>query len=61
MKLSSTSIADPLFFTGTQRLFSFGVHVSRECFGDTVLHVGVYVVPGPTALLRWKLPKAALL
>ena len=49
VRLSSTSIADPYFSPETGGYFRFGVHVLRECFGDTILHVGVYVVAGPVA------------
>ncbi len=49
-KLSSTTIADPYFSPEVGGFYKFGVHVLRECFGDTILHVGVYVVPGPVAL-----------
>ncbi len=49
VNLSSTTAPDPYFSPEVSGYFRFGVHVLRECFGDTVLHVGVYVVPGPVA------------
>ena len=50
IRLSSTTIADPYFSPEVGGYYRFGVHVLRECFGDTILHVGVYVVAGPVAL-----------
>ncbi|HLO57918.1 MAG TPA: PKD domain-containing protein [Bacteroidales bacterium] len=52
LRLSSTSVPDPYFSPETSGFFRFGVHVLRECFGDTVLHVGVYVIPGPVAMFE---------
>ena len=52
LRLSSTTIADPYFSPEKGGYFRFGVHILRECFGDTVLHVGVYVVAGPVALFE---------
>ncbi|HEX2394190.1 MAG TPA: hypothetical protein VHI78_02530, partial [Bacteroidales bacterium] len=52
LRLNSTTVADPYFSPETSGFFRFGVHVLRECFGDTILHVGVYVIPGPVALFE---------
>lgn len=52
LRLSSTTVADPYFSPETGGFYRFGVRVSRECFGDTILHVGVYVIPGPVALFE---------
>lgn len=50
--LSSTIVADPYFFPVKSGFYVFRVDVDRECFSDTSLYVGVYVIEGPKALFE---------
>jgi len=45
-------VSDPYFSPEVSGFYKFKVNVQRECYGDTVIIMNIYVVPGPVALFE---------